>query len=459
MDFSDGSYRDFSGNYNRFNPISTGTLTADYSKYFGKHSMSFGWDGRNYYRTGGHPGNTSGYFEWRNGLFRPNSTYSGMGILGVEWAAFMMGIPNSMSVENNDSRYITTPYHAVFIQDNYRLNPKLTLNFGARVEYEGSIRERFDRGVRDWNYDYALPTEFVNTVKAQYEKVAFSERSVADFGAGLVGGVNYLGFDGSPRTRTQPTWRIMPRLGFAYKLTDTMVIRGGYGIYYDTLNVSHTELDQSGYSRGTGTTITNDQGVSWAYSTWDPANGKPPTTDPFPIRADGTRYNTPYGNKLGHLAYLGRNIDYITDNFEPAEQHRWRLDIERQIFGDAVVSIGYTGSYVPNLGVDIRTNAVPKKYWATGNVRNQALSDDLGKAVANPFSIKNLGFMEQVNPCCGSRCRRAVSLPAPPGRNPTCSGPTPTWTATCRRREPRSGSTSTTPSRPGSKNAWRAAGP
>ncbi len=397
VDFS--TYKDASTNYNKLNPISTATMAVDYSKYLGKHSLSFGWDGRMYYRVGGAPGNTSGLFEFRNNLLRKTNNTAGVGTIGVEWAAFMMGIPNSMSVEQNDSRYLSTPYHGLFLQDSFRVTPRLTFSAGARVEYEGSIRERFDRGLRDWNYGYELPVQFVNAVKAGYQTVALPQRPVDDFAAGLHGGVNYLGVEGVPRTRTQTTLRIMPRLGLAYKLADTWVVRAGYGVYYDTLNAGHTEIDQTGFSRATSTTITNDNGVSWASSSWDPVNGKPPVVDPFPVRADGTRFDVPYGANLGHLAYLGKSFTYITPNTEPTQQQRWRVEIEKQVLHDAVVSIAYAGAYANNLGVsDINRNAIPEQYYAKGNVRQDALANDLAKGVTNPFAISNLRFMEQVNP-------------------------------------------------------------
>ena len=55
----------------------------------------------------------------------------------------------------------------------------------------------------------------------------------------------------------------MPRLGFAYQLDDKTVLRGGWGMFFDTNNVIDDGLDQTGYSRGTGTTITNDNGLTF----------------------------------------------------------------------------------------------------------------------------------------------------------------------------------------------------
>src|SRR5262249_1614212 len=134
LNFSD--YPQVSGGYGILQPISTGTLKADLMKYLGKHSLKLGWDGREHYRMVGSPGNPAGNFQFRNGRFRQTSSTSGVGTLGIEWAAFMLGIPSSMTIDTNDSGYITTPYQAVYVQDNYRVSSRLTLNLGLRMEWE-----------------------------------------------------------------------------------------------------------------------------------------------------------------------------------------------------------------------------------------------------------------------------------------------------------------------------------
>ncbi|RPI28980.1 MAG: hypothetical protein EHM61_03155 [Acidobacteria bacterium] len=396
VDFTD--YKDAGRSYGKLLPVSVGTLAADYSKYVGKHSLTFGWDGRQYHRVGGAPGVTSGRFEFRNNLLRKDSqvSASNVGNLGLEWAAFMLGLPQNMYVNNNDSFYITTPYHGVYVQDNFRLSSRLTLNLGVRMEYEGSIRERYDRGLRDWNFNYALPSNIANAFVTAYQKVALPERAAQDFAAGLRGGVNYLGFDGAPRTTTTPTTRFMPRFGFAYRVNDATVVRGGYGMYYDTFNVSYSTIDQSGFSRDTSTIITNDQGITW--NVGDPRNGISPITDPFPIRADGTRFNVPLGNTLGHLARLGGNQQWMNSSLEPTRQQRWRLEVERQLISDAVVSVAYAGAWADKMGVTINQNPVPAQYWTAGNVRDESANKFLSTAVPNPFLLSNFAFLQTENP-------------------------------------------------------------
>jgi hypothetical protein len=67
-----------------------------------------------------------------------------------------------------------------------------------------------------------------------------SLRPASDF---IVKGGNlYLGKDGAPDTVNNGQPGLMPRVGFAYQLNDKTVLRGGFGMFFDTNNVSKTAL-------------------------------------------------------------------------------------------------------------------------------------------------------------------------------------------------------------------------
>ena len=70
-----------------------------------------------------------------------------------------------------------------------------------------------------------------------------------------------------------------------------------------------------------------------------------PLTDPFPIRSDGTRFDTPVGNALGLLAKTGKGWGFLDYDVPRARQQRWRLDIQRQIGSNMMVSVAYAGTY------------------------------------------------------------------------------------------------------------------
>src|SRR5207237_3937645 len=114
------------------------------------------------------------------------------------------------------------------------------------------------------------------------------------------GGNLYLGKDGAPSTVNNAQGAWMPRLGFAYQLNDKTVLRGGWGMFFDTNNVIENGLDQSGYNRSTGTTITNDNGLNFTNANWTSAACKASLAacvsvlaDPVQVRAAVTRITVP----------------------------------------------------------------------------------------------------------------------------------------------------------------------
>ena len=391
LNFSN-NYRQTSGGVNIPHPITTQTLKADLSKYWGKHSVSVGWDGRVYYRTGGSPGNASGYFNFSNNLLRRTSATSGTGTLGLEWAAFLMGIPNSMSIDSNDSYLLSTPYSAWYVQDNWRISRKLMLTLGLRLEYEGNIKDRFDRGLRD--FDPNANVAIAAAALAAYAKNPLAERPASDFV--IKGGFNFLG-QGVPRTRGNPTFNYMPRIGLVYNLNSKTVLRGGYGLFYDTLNPGWIQIQQNGFSQGTSTTITTDNGINW--TTGDPRKGISILADPFPVRAtaNNTRFDVPYGNSLGVDFMVGSGTSWLYVDYKPARQHRWRAEIQRQLGKNMVLTLSHTGSWTDHLGVDVNKRPLAGKYWATGNTRNDTIANDMQRNMTNPFYIGNFASLQTSN--------------------------------------------------------------
>ncbi len=370
---------------------SVGTLKADVMTMAGKHNLKLGWDGRLYLLSRGYAAATSGMFRFNSKLLRKDSTDNLQKSLGAQWAALQLGVPGQIRIDTNPTLYVTAPYHSWYIQDKYRATNKLTLEFGLRVEWDGSFRERHNQGVRD--FDFNAPMVFSADAIAAYARNPLPERPATDF---LVqGGARYLGV-GTSDVLTDPVLTFEPRFGFAYAVTPKLVIRGGYGLYADTFNPSQgaEDLNTFGYRRQTLTTITGDQGASWNYGYFTRNNS--PMNDPFPIREDGSRFDIAYGNSMGTHTFAGTSLSYMNPDYVPPRVHRWRINIERELFRDAVGSIAYAaakGTHIP-LGVNLRP--LPEQYWAAGNERNNAVASDLNRTLPNPFYIANFpGLAEQ----------------------------------------------------------------
>jgi hypothetical protein len=174
------------------------------------------------------------------------------------------------------------------------------------------------------------------------------------------------------------------------------VIRAGYGLFYDTNNVMDNGLNQLGYNRDTSTIITNDNGLTFLNA--DLGRGVTIFKDPFPVRADSTRFNTPVSNALGLMAVAGRNIGFIPRDWKHARQQRWRVGIQREITKDMVFEVAYLGARADRISIGKRLDPLPEQFWAAGLVRNNALANDLNTNRPNPFRITNFGSIQAQDP-------------------------------------------------------------
>jgi hypothetical protein len=372
----------------------TGELRASLTTVLRSHTLRYGWNERRYSFASSSPGNTSGVFRFDNQFTRASDDTRTAATHGLEWAAFMMGLPSSISIDTNDSGYFTTRYRALFLQDDWRLTSRLRLNLGLRYERETGVSERFNRALSgEFLADAELP--FAAAATAAYAASPLAELSAAQFQ--VRGGTSYL--SSSNRTFTDGTHRLLPRAGAVYQIDPRTVVRGGYGWFMDTFNSNNTQPSQYGFSLPTTTNVTTDNGLSFivAGAAGNLTASRNPMTDPFPTLADGTRFRAPYRDTLGVSARAGQSQGFYARDYAPAFQQRWRIGVQRQLAGDIVIEASYNGAFA-RIPVDQPINYVPAQYWATGNTRVQAVDDDLNRNVANPFFIRNLAGLQASQP-------------------------------------------------------------
>jgi len=399
IDFDD-AYQDIGFNnvsvLTRYRAI-TGKVDATHIR--GKHSVRAGFENRQQFRTGGGGGNTSGNFQFRNTYTRKYSdTREPAGNLAHQWAAFIMGMSNSMTIATTDSFALHNPSFGVYIHDNYRLTPRLTLNVGLRLEYERGQTERYNRLIGQFVPNMALPVSAL--AEQAYAKSPIPQVDPSQFK--VLGGVTYLGSNGATRQAWPSEWMLMPRLSAAWQISNTTVLRFGYGRYFDTLNVLNETDDnsQAGFSRTTSTPV-NDSEQNWLVA--NPNNGRPPISDPFPIRADGTRFDIPTRDALGSMALLGQNFTFNGDHIRRARQQRWRAGVQRQIGNAFVFEIAYQGAFsdrvnLRDTGAWRELNTIPGQYYSTGLKRNDENQAFLDQQVANPFQISNFESLKASHP-------------------------------------------------------------
>ena len=192
----------------------------------------------------------------------------------------------------------------------------------------------------------------------------------------------------------QSMW--MPRVSGAYSLTDKMVLKAGYGMYYDTLNATAFTPLQTGFSQNTTSALSVDFGQTFLLG--DPKRGISPMLDPFPVQANGQRFQSVLGNSLGVNTVIGENHTAPNSNTEHARVQRWRVSVQREISRNMAVEVAYNGSFGDRLDATIRQDYLPEEWYNGSNVRDLTQQNLLNANVTNPFFIGNFQSLRTSDP-------------------------------------------------------------
>ncbi len=375
-------------------------FTANMTHVRADHTLKFGTDMRRHSRTGFLPGASQGLFTFDPTYTRRYSDTALMtpGNLGLSWAAFMLGIPTTSTINTPVDYATSSPYYSAFAQEAWRASDKLTINLGLRFEFEQGMTETADRMITSFDPDF-VPA-FANEVVAAYARNPIPEVSVEAFRNHLKGGAVYAGQDGQGRRgwKSQAMW--LPRASAAYQVNEGMVVKGGYGVYYDSLNATAITPNQLGFSTITSVPSSNDFGQTWVSG--NPRAGVSPLVDPFPVRADGTRFVTPAGTSLGGNFVAGQSLSgalaYGNLDREHARLQRWRTGVQKELGRNMAIELAYVGTYSDNVDVTVRQDILPSAYWNHTQTRNAALATSNNQNVPNPFFIGNLAALRASNP-------------------------------------------------------------
>jgi hypothetical protein len=204
----------------------------------------------------------------------------------------------------------------------------------------------------------------------------------------VLGGAVFAGDPGQDGAtwKGQAMW--MPRVSAAYRLGDRTVVKGGWGLYYDSISAGDENPNQTGYDVTTTSDFSDDLGRTFQYS----------LADPFPVRADGTRFDTPLGSSLGFNSLLGMGFTPQNLSREHSRQQRWRISVQREVARNLGIEIAYNGSYSDRIGRTIRQDYLPEEFWNDSNERNTTAQAFLNANVTNPFRLQNFAFLQTTDP-------------------------------------------------------------
>ncbi len=307
----------------------TYSLQPNLNKVLGRHFLKFGAEARQYNLNNAGRGYPSGQWTFNKNWTQANATRADA-VSGNAIATFLLGIPSSAQVQKNIDPAYRHFYYAGFIQDDWKLSSRLSLNLGLRWDTETGNLERFNRQVN--GLDFSAPSPIANRVQ----------------GLTLKGTVLFAGVDGQPRTllaADKNNWQ--PRIGVAYKLRDKWVLRGGYGMYYSGDDQTGSS---NGFSRATSAVVSTD-GLT-------PVAGLK-TANPFVTL--GGKLLDPIGTSQGTASFLGEGMSTFKRDRGLPYTHQYSVDIQRELPAGILFEIGYGGNTTRRLSntASFQLNYIP----------------------------------------------------------------------------------------------------
>jgi hypothetical protein len=313
-----GSARNFG---NLKNTQDTFSFSADYNLVVGSHSFKMGANQRYYTIYNTRPDDPTGNFTFvRASTARAaTDTLSGDTIAGL-----LLGVPNTGRLGIAPRPAVVSRYTAFYFQDDWIVNKRLTLNLGLRYEIDFPVTDRYD-ALTNFRPELNFPVPSI-TIPITNSTGGALPTGVAGLVRSLRGQVTSVNDsnDSAGEQQNRDLNNFAPRIGFALKLTDKTVLRGGGGIFYSSATgggltapaFAYGNLSETPYVAGTGVTLSN----------------------PFPNGIVQPGAVTPFFG-YGQASVPARVRDIVQPQII-----QWNLSLQRQLPYRIFVETSYTGS-------------------------------------------------------------------------------------------------------------------
>jgi hypothetical protein len=348
--FGASGFVNLGGNDHRYSTFNTFTLLSNLSKVAGNHNLKFGWEGR-LIRVNVWEARSAGTFNFAAGFTQGPNPNQASSTAGHSMASLLLGTGTTGNVLIRNWKNVASQsfYHGLYIQDDWRITARLTLNLGLRYEVDLPRTERYNR--MNW-FD---------------ENAASPLARIVPGFANLRGGVRFVGVDGNPRTQFNKdlnNWA--PRAGFAYQVDGKTVLRGAFGLFY-------------GPSRQAAQGTVGPFGFRVEYPWVTTIDGITPfnrLSNPYP---EGFR-DVP-GAADGLLTQAGANLQAFWPDSPSPMNRMWNFTIQRELPGGVLLETAYVGNQGRNLSSSteggLEFNQLDPKHMALGSALNER--------VPNPF--------------------------------------------------------------------------
>jgi hypothetical protein len=303
---------------------------------------------------------------------------------GMLLADFLMGLPTSFNHGTKYGFYTRQFYDSLYVQDSWKIHPRLTLNYGVR--WEPYLSPYNDRGENE-HFDMDLFKQGVHS------------KVFVNAPAGLI-------FPGDPQYTSGkyfngPRWaKFYPRFGLAFdpEGKGRMTIRAAYGMYGDrAMMLAGTQMY---FSSPFGNTVSSNAG--------------PNLTDPWAAYSGGVN-PMPAIAALQGIGVYNHNIPfapggtYVTtkmNDFNPVYMNQWNLNVQRQVGQNWLVTANYVGNNTIHMITTENIN--PAIYFPTQTFTGPSNNIPTCTIPNNPVPITGTGT--QCSTTANQQTRRLLNL-------------------------------------------------
>ena len=359
-----------------------------FTKMLGKHTITFGGEMRKIEWDYAQSNSAGSTFSFGSGSSYSSSCVAcAKGSGGWGLATMLLGYPTQAQTAEPALSKGVMWYSGLYVNDSFRMSPKLTINAGLRWEQPGSFTETHGR----------LEALLMNLP----QPAVTTAMNAAGFSGTFTGGLGLINSTAYPHKDWQElNWKdYSPRVGFAYSPTPTWVFRSGFGISYLPTVVA--------FSLGP-----YDSPLNLATTT-EVSNTAVPTinmTNPFPT----TIATPPVGNSALQAninSLLGSGIQSPVPVHPDAYTMQWNAGFQKQLGSSAMVNVSYVGSKgVHSPLYSINRDQLPDQYDVCNNIAyptvaalpSQCNGHYLSDSVTNPLSAANGGPIATTVPTLGA---------------------------------------------------------
>ena len=298
----------------------------------GRHTLKMGGDFRRQMYNFYDPGKLAGVYSFGSTFTSyPGSNGTGFGI-----ADLFLGLPSSAQFNGTDYTYrLNINSAGMYLQDDFKVSSTLTLNLGMRWEFDGPYSEA--------NGQFAsFNPDLMNRSTGTLGEIEFAERN------------------GAPRHFSPNIYHnFLPRIGFAWKILDKTVLRGGYGVY---------RLPSIGYA---GYGPVSEYGVNQTFTSLDNITPVFQLAEGVPARSYNVDSNG-LPNIPASLSNPSSNVTALERRSRTPYNQNWQIGVQRQ-FGGWIAEVDYAANKGTKLPIVVPLNQLRPEQFGPGNRQSQRL--------------------------------------------------------------------------------------